>query len=85
MYSFTIDSVEYDAYKDGTPFTLADCWREVEGVRGARIWCGNRLVVDNAGAQSGRRYEMRRRFALAREARMQRRIESYAALVRGAA
>jgi len=86
MYSFTIDGVEYDAYKDGTPFTLADCWREIAGVHNARIWCGNRLVLEQAGEVGGRRYAISRRYKLAREARRQRLIESYAALqVRGAA
>ena len=80
MYSFTIDHVHYDGYKDGTPFTLADCLREVRGVGGARIWCGERLVLDRAGEVVGRRYAIARRYKLAREARRERAIQAVAAL-----
>lgn len=79
-YSFTIDSVEYDAYKDGTPFTLADCWREVHGVGNARIWCGDRLVLDRAGESTMRRHRIRERFEQARQERRRRYLESLAAL-----
>lgn len=65
-YSFTLGPVEYVGFRDGRPFTLADCWREVEGVGGARIWHGERLVLDRAGEQVGRRDRVRRMFAARR-------------------
>lgn len=80
MYSFTIDGIHYVAYKDGTPFTLADCLREVRGVGNARIWCGDRLVLDRAGEAVGRRYAIARRYKLAAEARRERAVQSVAAL-----
>lgn len=83
MYSFTIDHVHYDRYRDGTPFTLADCLREVRGVGGARIWCGDRLVLDRAGEVVGRRYAIARRYKLAREAQRERSRQAVATLVDG--
>lgn len=49
-YSFTIDGREYDRFQDGRPFTLADCWREIEGCFNAHIWQGDRLVLRDAGS-----------------------------------
>lgn len=80
MYSFTFDGRHYDAYADGTPFTLADIWREVEGLAGVRIWCGDRLVLDRAGEQTGRRVRIRARYLAARASLAYRRRESYEAL-----
>lgn len=82
MYSFSIDHVHYDRYKNGRPFTLTDCWREVEGVGNARIWCGDRLVLDRAGEATMRRYRIRELFRKAREARRRRYLESLDALNR---
>ena len=79
-YSFSIDHITFDAYRDGTPFTLADCWRECEGVGNARIWCGDRLVLDRAGEAATRRYRIRARYQAMRGIMAERRRESYAAL-----
>lgn len=62
MYSIQIDHVTYDSYKDGAAFTLADCWRELEGTGNARILCGDRVVLNNAGAASMRRQIVRRAY-----------------------
>lgn len=80
MYAFSIDGIVYDAWKDGTPFTLADCWEQVHGVGNARIWCGDRLVLDRAGESVMRRHRIRERFEKARQARRRRYLESLDAL-----
>lgn len=54
-YWFTFDRSAYDGWRDGTPFTLPDVWREVRGCAGVTIYapCG-RVVLRDAGALSAR-------------------------------
>lgn len=65
MYSFSLGPVEYG------PCTLTEAWEQVHGVGCARIWCGERLVLERAGESVGRRYAVRRRFEAQRERRRQ--------------
>ena len=65
-YAVELGPVTYDAWRGGAPFTLAECWRECEGVRGAVIVHygahGRRVVLADAGECSGRRERVRRTF-----------------------
>lgn len=50
-YTFSLGPVEYVGYKNGTPFTLLDAWRETRGVGAATIYAPNgRVVLRNAGS-----------------------------------
>jgi len=67
MYLLQVDHVTYSGFRDGRPFTLRDCWREIEGVGNARILAGDgRVVLDRAGEMIGRRYRVRSMFAARR-------------------
>lgn len=75
MYAIQIDHIIYDAWKDGRPFTLAECWRELEGTGHARILASAsnewRVVLDNAGAMTGRRLAVRKMY---RDSRNKRKV-----------
>jgi len=59
-YEIQLGPTRYDGFKDGTPFTLIDAWREVEGVGGAKIFAPTgRLVLADAGSMSARRDHVR--------------------------
>lgn len=74
-YTFALGPVEYAAHKDGTPLTLVECWREVEGVGGATIYRPDGTVLlTNAGSLTARHVFLTR----ARRARAER---AYAAAV----
>ena len=59
-YLLRIGLIEYGCWRDGSPFSLADCWRECDGVAGATILAASgRVVLDRAGEHVGRRYRVR--------------------------
>jgi hypothetical protein len=59
-YMIQLGPVVFDCWRDGRPFTLADCWRELDGVGAARILdCRGRVVLDRAGEHLGRRARVR--------------------------
>lgn len=58
-YIIRLGGVEYDAWRSGRPFTLVDCWRELEGVAGATILSPTgRVVLANAGSMRVRGWEV---------------------------
>ena len=60
MYQIQLGPTVFDGWHDGRPFTLADCWRELEGVGAARILDPRgRIVLDCAGESVGRRVRVR--------------------------
>lgn len=60
MYRIQLGPIVFDGWRDGSPFTLADCWRELHGVAGARILDSRgRVVLDRAGDSVGRRDRVR--------------------------
>jgi hypothetical protein len=51
MYMLKLGPVTYDAYRDGRPFTLVDCFREARGVGQATILTTTgRVVLRDAGS-----------------------------------
>ena len=66
-YVLELGPVTYDGWRDGRPFTLADCWRECEGVAGARILAPTgRVVLDDAGSVTVRTVNVPRAARIAR-------------------
>jgi hypothetical protein len=70
-YTFEISGHHYEGWlrgpRAGEPFTLVDCWRELEGVRGATIFSPTgRVVLCNAGSMHERTAELPARAALVR-------------------
>lgn len=60
-YIIRLDGIEYSGYRDGRPFTLADAWRETEGLRNCEILSPTgRVVLANAGSMTVRHYELPR-------------------------
>lgn len=58
-YIIRMDGREYTGYRDGRPFSLADAWREVKGVRNCDILAPNgRVVLANAGSMRVRTWDM---------------------------
>jgi hypothetical protein len=54
-YWFTFDRSAYDGWRDGTPFTLPELWREVRGMAGVTISAPTgRVVLANAGSLAAR-------------------------------
>jgi hypothetical protein len=49
-YWLSFGGYAYDSYRDGTPWTLADCFREARGCAGVIIWHEERIVLRNAGS-----------------------------------
>ena len=67
MYQIQLGPVVFDGWHDGTPFTLAECWRECRGVGQARILdCRGRVVLERAGEDTERRRRVRRMYAARR-------------------
>lgn len=59
-YQIQLGPVVYTGWKDGRPFSLADCWTALEGVGQAKILdCHGRVVLDCAGEMIGRRERVR--------------------------
>lgn len=51
MYVLKLGPVTYDRWRDGTPFTLVDCFRVCRGVGGATILTTTgRVVLRDAGS-----------------------------------
>lgn len=51
MYVLRLGPVIYDGWRDGTPFTLVDCFRECRGVGHATILTRTgRVVLRDAGS-----------------------------------
>jgi hypothetical protein len=51
MYLLKFGPVAYQGYRDGTPFTLVDCFREARGVGQATILTTTgRVVLRDAGS-----------------------------------
>lgn len=66
-YIIRMDGIEYESYRDGRPFSLADAWREVQGVRHCDILApSGRVVLANAGSMSVRTYDLPERARAAR-------------------
>lgn len=79
MYEIQIDHIRYSGYRNGAPFTLADCWRETEGVGNAKILTTTgRVVLFRAGEKTGRRLRVRRDYYEARAKRLTRQIHRMA-------
>jgi hypothetical protein len=69
MYMLKLGPQLYEGYRDGTPFTLVDCFREARGVGQATILTTTgRVVLRNAGSLWVRSH--------LREERRQRRTET---------
>lgn len=66
MYGIQLGPVIYNGWRDGRPFTLADCWHECHGVGAARIvrftGAGVVTVLDRAGESVGRRERVRAKY-----------------------
>lgn len=61
MYLIELGGVTYT--NNGQPFTLAECWCELDGVGGARILSlSGRVVLDRAGEHCGRRDQVRQAY-----------------------
>jgi hypothetical protein len=59
MYYIQLGNITYEK-SGGELFTLAECWRELDGVGNARIVAGDgRIVLERAGDHIGRRYAVR--------------------------
>jgi hypothetical protein len=62
MYLIQIDHITYTK-SNGELFTLAECWRELEGCGNAHILSENgRVVLRNAGRQTQRRLDVRQAY-----------------------
>lgn len=67
-YILRLDGREYEGYRNGTPFTLADAWRESRGVAGITILSATgRVVLANAGSMTVRHYTLPERARAVRQ------------------